>query len=196
MGLKEKIILESLKSFSRKGFFNTSISDIMEASGASKGGLYNHFRSKDELFSAVLSESRKIWREKSLAGMEGIHDPVERIVKLLTNYRDHYLKDFEELPGGCIFVRVSVELNEQNHHLAREINEGFERLKGWIKRHLDEAKAEGRVSARAHTGQMSEIIFSGMLGASMVYGMDHSDENLNRTIDSMVEYLRSMTVPK
>lgn len=196
MGLKEKIILESLRSFSKKGFFNTSIADIMEASGASKGGLYNHFRSKDELFSAVLSESRKIWREKNLAGMDDIADPVERIVKLLENYRDRYLKDFEELPGGCIFVRVSVELNEQNHHLAREINEGFTRLKGWIKRHLDEAKAAGRVSARADTGQMSEIVFSGMLGASMVYGMDHSDENLNRTINSMVEYLRSMVVPE
>ena len=67
MSLKEKIIHESLKLFSLNGFLNTSILDIISAAQTSKGGFYNHFTSKEDLFYQVLDESRKIWREKNLA---------------------------------------------------------------------------------------------------------------------------------
>jgi AcrR family transcriptional regulator len=50
MKLKEKIIHESLKLFSLKGFLGTSIHDILEAADTSKGGFYNHFSSKEDLF--------------------------------------------------------------------------------------------------------------------------------------------------
>ena len=50
MNLKEKIIHESLKLFSLKGFLGTSIHDILEAADTSKGGFYNHFASKEDLF--------------------------------------------------------------------------------------------------------------------------------------------------
>ena len=58
MTLKETIIHESLKLFSLKGFLSTSIHDILVAAETSKGGLYNHFRSKEDLFLAVLQEGR------------------------------------------------------------------------------------------------------------------------------------------
>ena len=64
--LKEKIIHESLKLFSLKGFLGTSIHDILEAADTSKGGFYNHFSSKEDLFFQVIDEARKIWREKNL----------------------------------------------------------------------------------------------------------------------------------
>ncbi len=70
MELKEKIIHESLKLFSLKGFLSTSIHDILEASNTSKGGFYNHFESKEELFFAVLKEAQKIWREKNLEKLQ------------------------------------------------------------------------------------------------------------------------------
>ncbi len=59
MALKDKIIRESLKLFSLKGFLSTSIHDIMKETKASKGGLYNHFKSKDDIFFAVLDEAKK-----------------------------------------------------------------------------------------------------------------------------------------
>ena len=51
LSLKDRIIHEALRQFSSKGFMSTSISDILESVGTSKGGLYNHFKSKEDLFS-------------------------------------------------------------------------------------------------------------------------------------------------
>ena len=195
MSLRERIIQESSRLFSAKGFSSTSINEILEAAGASKGGLYNHFKTKEELFSAVLSESRKIWRDKNLAGLDEIESPVERIKRLLENYRDRYLIGSENLPGGCIFVRVSVEsaeLGDQWPHIGREINEGFDGLKSMIKGFLDQAKDVSQLALGINTTDVADMIFSGMLGASVMYGMDRSIENLNQTINSLIEYVESL----
>ena len=189
MTLKERIIYESLRQFSAKGFLSTSITDILDAAGTSKGGFYNHFKTKDQLFLATLSEARKIWREKNLAGVEEIGPPVDKLIKLLENYRDRYLPDSENLPGGCIFVNMAIELNDQKPELAREVNEGFVRLKTMIKRLLDEETVTGSIHRDIDTAQVTEMIFSGLLGACVMYTSDKSREHLNLTIDALIGHL-------
>jgi len=192
MNLKHTIINESLKLFSLKGFLSTSIGDIMKAAKTSKGGLYNHFPSKEDLFYAVLSEARKIWREKTLYELDETDKPMEKVIRLLMNYRDRYLKDADHFPGGCIFVTLSVELDDQRPHLARELNEGYVRLKAMIKRLLDQAQSVGELSGAVDTQAVTEMIFSGMLGASVMYGMDKSSANLDNTINSLIEHVRRL----
>ncbi len=189
MTLKERIIYESLRQFSAKGYLSTSITDILDAAGTSKGGFYNHFKSKDHLFLATLSEARKIWREKNLAGVDEIGQPLDKIKKLLQNYRDRYLPDSENLPGGCIFVNLAIELNDQKPELAREVNEGFVRLKAMMKRLLDEEKATGSIRRDIDTAQVTEMIFSGLLGACVMYTSDKSREHLNLTIGALIGHL-------
>jgi TetR/AcrR family transcriptional repressor of nem operon len=194
MTLKDKIIYETLRQFSTKGFMSTSINDILESVGTSKGGLYNHFKSKEDLFFAALSEARKIWRERNLAGLDQVARPLDKLKKLLENYRDHYLADSENFPGGCIFVALAVELNDQQPHLAREVNEGFQRFKGMIQRLLDEAQAAGDLRNGVDTGMLAEMIFSGILGACVAYTSDKSRENLDRTINGLIGFLNMISL--
>lgn len=192
MNLKEKIIHESLKLFSLKGFLNTSIHDILTAANTSKGGFYNHFASKEELFFQALDKARIIWREKNLAGLDEIENPIGKIKQFLENFRDLYLKDAENFPGGCIFITLSVELNNQRPHLSREVHKGFIGLKSMLKRLLDEGKKLGKLSSDASTSAVTEMLFAGMLGATVMYGMDKSTVNLDRSIDSLIDYLEKM----
>ncbi len=192
MTLKEKIIHESLRLFSTKGYMSTSINDILEAVGTSKGGLYNHFKSKEDLFFSALSEARKIWRQKNLAGLAELEQPLDKIVKLLENYRDHYLPDLDDFPGGCVFVNLAVELNDQQPHLAREINEGFERFKGMIKRLLDQEKEDGRLKDGVNTTLAAEMVFSGIVGTSVTYTSNKSGDHLDRNIAALIDYVNMM----
>ena len=192
MNLKEKIIHESLKLFSLKGFIGTSINDILTAANTSKGGFYNHFKSKEDLFFQVLEEARRIWREKNLKGLEDIENPIEKIKKFLENFRDLYLKDAEKFPGGCIFITFIVELNDQRPHLSREVNKGFVGLKAMIKRLLDEGRESGKLSNNVSTSAITEMLFVGMLGATVMYGVDKSNESLNRSINTLIDYLEKL----
>jgi AcrR family transcriptional regulator len=46
---RERIIAESAAVFNQRGFFGTTIDDLLQATGLQKGGLYRHFQSKEEL---------------------------------------------------------------------------------------------------------------------------------------------------
>jgi TetR/AcrR family transcriptional regulator, transcriptional repressor for nem operon len=191
MSIKESIIHEALKLFSLKGFSSTSITDILEATGASKGGFYNHFKSKEDLFFAVLEHARQIWREKVLTDLDRVSQPLEKICKLLENYRDLYLMDSEDIPGGCIFINLAVELADKYPHLADAVNQGFSGFKTMVNNFFNNAKKQGLLRGDTSTEAMTEMVFASMLGASMMYSVDKSTENLQRTIGAIIQYLRT-----
>jgi AcrR family transcriptional regulator len=189
VNLKETIIHESLKLFSLNGFLSTSIQDILSAANTSKGGFYNHFSSKEDLFFQVLDEARKIWRQKNLDGIDEVKGPIDKIIKLLENYKNRYLLDAENFPGGCIFVKFAVELGDSRPHLANEVQKGFVGLKAMLKRVLDNGQPSAAAYNGINTDTITEIIFNGMLGASVSYSADKSYEALDKSINSLLDYL-------
>ena len=99
MSLRENIIHESQKLFSLNGFLNTGINEIIQASGTSKGGFYNHFCSKEDLFLEVLAEAQIIWRAKVLTSINEIESPTRR-------WLDWKTEALVGLDATCGFVRL------------------------------------------------------------------------------------------
>jgi TetR/AcrR family transcriptional repressor of nem operon len=196
MDLKDRINHESLRLFSSKGYLNTSISDIMQAADTSKGGFYNHYESKEALFYEVLTIAQSIWREKVLDGLDDIESPIRKIKKILENYRDRYLKDDINFPGGCIFVTFSVEFDDQRPHLMQEVAKGFIGLKRLLKNLLEESKERDELRSDVNTDRATELIFSGMIGSSVLFGVDKSTASLDKSINSLILYLDGLAPGK
>ena len=192
MILKDKIIHESLRLFSLKGFTSTSIQDILAAANTSKGGFYNHFSSKEDLFYQVLDEARRIWRERNLSGLKQAESFLDKVSLLLRNYKDLYLKDADNFPGGCVFITLAVELSDQIPHLSKEIEKGFIGLKSLYKRFLDEGKESGELNGNANTDAITEMIFNSMLGASVVFNANKSAAGLDKSVNSLIEYVQQL----
>ncbi len=193
MTLKDRIIHEALKLFSLKGYMNTSVEEIIGRASSSKGGFYNHFKTKDELFGAVLSHARRIWRQRVLDGLDSAPGPLEKLVRILENYRDRYLTDTENVPGGCIFVTLSVELDGQRSEFAADLAEGFAHTRRLLNRLLDEAKKAGQLREDVNTLSASELLFAGMLGSSVLYGLNGCPEPMGCPIEALIEYLSTLT---
>jgi len=194
MSLRETIIRESLKLFSLKGYLSTSIDNILEASQASKGGFYNHFASKEELFFTVLGEAQAMWRERVLWGLDEIESPLGKIRQLLLNYKDRYLMDAEDFPGGCVFTTLSVELDDQLPLFVEQINQGFRGLRRMLERLLDEAVQAGELRRGISPGALAGMVFQNMLGASVLYGVDKSRADLDRSIKVVIDFLEGLKV--
>lgn len=68
---RTNILIEARNLFASKGYTATSIEDICSSTGYSKGSLYYHFKSKEELFIQLAEEafrhSWKEWDERSLS---------------------------------------------------------------------------------------------------------------------------------
>ncbi len=191
MGQKDLIIRESMKLFSLKGFMSTGINEIIDITDSSKGGFYYYFSSKEELFFDVLEEAQRIWRVKSLDGLDKIENPLDKIIQLLNNYKNKYLKNNDDFPGGCIFITLAVELDDQRPHLAKEVEKGFVGLKRMLQRFLDAGKELGELDSDIDTSAVSEMIFTGMLGASVNCKLNNG-ENLDGYINSLINYINSL----
>jgi AcrR family transcriptional regulator len=189
MDLKDSIIHESQKMFSLKGYLNSGVNDIISAAGTSKGGFYNHFDSKEALFFEVVFEAQKIWRERVLTGVRDIESPTEKLIKICHNYKDRYLKDTENFPGGCIFITLSVELDDQHAHLAEVINQGYKGFNNLLQRIVEEGIEKGEFAESVNPEEVANCLFVGMLGASVQHGVDKSNAKLERTIKSLIKYL-------
>lgn len=189
MPLKDNIVHESRKLFSLNGFLSTGINDIIAAAGTSKGGFYNHFASKEDLFYAVLAESQSIWRDKVLDSVNEINSPTEKMIKILYNYKDRYLKDSENFPGGCIFITFSVELDDTRPQLMKEVNKGFEGFKTMLTRLVDDAIDQAELPKSLNSDTVAETLFAGMLGSSVLYGVDKDKLILDRSITSLIDYI-------
>jgi TetR/AcrR family transcriptional repressor of nem operon len=192
MTLKDKLLCEALRQFSAKGYSATSTAAIIEGAGTSKGGLYNHFHNKEELFLEALSLARRLWRERNLFGFAEIERPLDKIIALLDNYRDRYLSDKDNLPGGCIFVNLAVELGDQYPHLGREVGQGFAKLRAMLERLLGDERERGTLGDHVDPAQAAEVICSGILGACVVHSSVHSSPQLQRTVAALIAYVESL----
>jgi len=70
---KQRIIEESMKLFSVHGFEAVSIRTIADAVGVGNSALYKHFKSKKEIFDAIVLFSKEYFLEKSNKQMTQIH---------------------------------------------------------------------------------------------------------------------------
>jgi hypothetical protein len=91
-----------------------------------------------------------------------------------------------------VFVTLLVELDDQRPEFAKEISEGFSRVLALMNRLLEEAKATGELRPEVNTEAVSRVLFVGLLGSSVLYGMDKSSEELGKSISPLIEYLDSL----
>lgn len=194
MSLKHEIIQESLRLFSLNGFLSTGINEIIASSGTSKGGFYNHFSSKEQLFLSVLAEAQDLWRQRVLYGLDEIDSPIEKIITILDNYKNRYLRDYENFPGGCIFITFSVELDDTLPHLMEEVKKGFDGFVGLLERTLEKAKEANELFLDSDSPAVARTIFAGMLGSSVLYGVDKDEVILDRSINSLIDYVNQLKI--
>jgi AcrR family transcriptional regulator len=65
----EQLVAAARELFAKKGFAGTSIEDIVRAAGVTRGALYHHFQSKEELFDAVfVREEMALSKRVAVAG--------------------------------------------------------------------------------------------------------------------------------
>jgi AcrR family transcriptional regulator len=82
---RDEILAAALKCFSRDGFHQTSMADIVRESGLSQGTLYLYFKSKDDLIAAIADDRHR--RETALNALaEGEQDPLQSILMLSRLY--------------------------------------------------------------------------------------------------------------
>ena len=80
---RQEILRTAARLFQQRGYDATSMNDVAAALKLSKGGLYHHFQSKDEILFEIMNHAMEITEERVLAPVRAIAVPEERLRALI-----------------------------------------------------------------------------------------------------------------
>jgi len=83
---RQEILRAAARLFQQQGYDATSMNDVAAALKLSKGGLYHHFQSKDDILFHLMNHAMDITEERVLSPVRGIADPEERLRTLIRRH--------------------------------------------------------------------------------------------------------------
>lgn len=121
--MKEKIIEKAIELFEKKGFSTTSIQDIVDELGVTKGSFYYYFSSKEQLLMDIYNEyitnlldrQTKIIANKTLS-------PKEQLIEIIRLLIDDLI---ENGPRARIYFREMRHLSEDHINTIKKIRKQF-----------------------------------------------------------------------
>ncbi len=131
---REKILKSAWSLFSRRGFDNVSIDDLMSDAGMTRGAFYAHFGTKSELYReailSVLAHGRLNQREP-----DGISDKAW-LKFLLNGYlsRGHIEKE----PSPCPLAFLVTDVANREPPVRDAYTQVYRKLVGLIEQHCDQ----------------------------------------------------------
>ena len=123
---RQRVVEAAAPVFNRRGYWGSSLRDLMDATGLEKGGIYNHFRSKDELAAAAFEHNVERVASMIRAALAGRRHAGERLRAVLDVYREFAASP---LPGGCPILNAAVETDDTHPELRSLVRSAMERLR-------------------------------------------------------------------
>ncbi|MGB9735389.1 MAG: TetR/AcrR family transcriptional regulator [bacterium] len=152
----EQILRAAIKTFAKKGFYNTRISDIAKEANVADGTIYLYFKNKDNLLVSLFEESMDQIIRMVEERLAGIDDPIE---KLRTFIKFHF-----ELIQKDKFLSevISVELRQSNKFIKEYKNIKFREYLNIISAIIRDGQAKGLIEKHLMPGIIKRIIFGAL----------------------------------
>jgi AcrR family transcriptional regulator len=188
---KRDILDQASQVFSVRGYAGASMDDLTRAAKLTKGGLYNHFDSKDELMLASFEHAMGQVRDRFAALASGLRDTRSRLVAVLTLYVS--LLEDPVVQGGCPILYTAVEADDTHPALRQRAKDKSDDWRNYISRTLDRGIELGTVKPDTDTVQFADVMLASLEGGivlSKLYGdmtpMRRVVAHMTATIDSLL----------
>ena len=116
---RQFIIEKTAPIFNKKGYAGTSLSDITEATGLTKGSIYGNFADKDEVALAAFDYNIEKLGALTRAGMAGRQTVREQLMVYVDLYENYSKYPFPE--GGCPIMNTTVDADDTHPVLKSKV---------------------------------------------------------------------------
>jgi len=172
---KEHILKASRRILVKQGFLNTSVSEIISATGVKKGNLYYHFASKEDLGLAVLEDAKEEFFHFLNISLSGT-DPVSRVINSCQAIFNEQQKN--NFVGGCLFGNTALEMADSNPKFASIIQEVFAHWIQQLENHIHEALRTGILKSTMPPELLAKTVVATMEGAIMISRVSKCKQDL------------------
>ncbi|PWN59354.1 TetR/AcrR family transcriptional regulator [Chryseobacterium viscerum] len=169
------ILQKAFELIYEKGFQTTSIDEIIAKTQVTKGAFYYHFKTKDEMGLAIITELLQVtFRKTFIDTLQNGPNPLENIYQVFYNLLME--NDFLKVEYGCPtsnFVQQMapwhIAFTEALHKLSKEWENAFTEC-------IEKGKEAGLIKKEVSAREVSVFVISGYWGVRNMGKLENSKE--------------------
>ena len=181
---RQFIIEKTAPIFNTKGYAATSLADITEATGLTKGSIYGNFENKEE----VVIEALRYNVSKRSGGLDEVisasQNPLDALIGMLEYHREKLMQVLKT--GGCPMLNAATEADNHLEFLKKTVQRQFQ---GWQKKFIqviEDGQTQGffkkDISADNYAKEFIMIIEGGILLSGTMNDKKYMDLAVDRGI--------------
>jgi AcrR family transcriptional regulator len=176
---KQRIIRTALRIFLEKGYDGTSMREISTEAGVTKGGIYHHFKSKEDLFRQALSfitaemEKWSLARFKSVRTAKGL---VRTLFGSIKSMREAFagIVNEDHGPHQYSFLEVLINAARRDEGIRQEMETIYSRTRRNMRSVFARAQRKGEIRPDIDCGALALEINAVMEGILLLGILDRS----------------------
>ncbi|NKI27488.1 TetR/AcrR family transcriptional regulator [Arenibacter sp. 6A1] len=187
-----KILNTAFELIYKNGFNATSIDDIIKHTAFTKGAFYHHFKTKEDLGIALISEIIKPGMEKALIlPLSTTKDP---IASIYYSIKDLLLNDeLFDIKYGCPAINLIEEMSPTNKKFYLQLSQIIISWENAIEQSIEKAKQNKIIPSSIISKEVSCLVISGYAGIRNL-GKIKGYECYNTYLGVLDKYLKSLTI--
>ncbi|MBE9215122.1 TetR/AcrR family transcriptional regulator [Plectonema cf. radiosum LEGE 06105] len=185
---KERILYQAAALFNTQGYAGASISDIMRVTGLKKGGIYNHFQSKDELALQAFDYAIDLIKQRYRGALKNKRHAVERLQAIISVFSTNVENPAVE--GGCPLLNTAVESDDAHPILRQRAQTAMDSWRDMVCKVIQKGIARGEIRPKVNPDEVATIMITLLEGAVMMSKLYDDSIHLERAIKHLNNYIQ------
>ena len=184
---RARIIAEAASLFNRRGFEGGSLSELMEATGLEKGGIYRHFSSKEELAAEAFDYAWKVVLDTRMHDLDRIPNSVDKLKQFIANFIDRR----PSVAGGCPLLNTAIDADDGNAVLRERARKGLHEWRDRLSSIVDSGIKRGEIRRGVNAKEVATLIISSLEGALVIGRLERNRAALVAAQSHLERYLET-----
>ena len=189
---KETILRKSGVLFNTQGYKATSISQITDATGFTKGAIYRHFGSKDDLEKETLAFLSNILFGKLRVIIVNEKNAVDKL-RGIFKFFESYISN-PPLKGGCPLLNAAIEVDDAHPALRKEAVKTLTVLKKSLMTILHNGIVHKQLKPDTDVMFFSTLIIAVLEGGIMMSKLEGNNNDIRKMINHLNDQLEKITL--
>lgn len=184
---RENIIAKAAVIFNTKGFAAASMTDVMNATGLQKGGLYNHFETKEELLLAAFDYALQQVYQAVVNVIKREPNSTQKLAALIKFFRTYALNPI--IAGGCPVLNGMVEADNVNPMLQARVQRAQSDLIGAVARVIANGIRYGEFKSTIDVEKSAIMMIAMVEGAIGLTRTSHRQYYMDIVCDQLIHFV-------
>ena len=190
---RERILARSAQLFNRQGYFGSSLADIMRETGLEKGGIYNHFSSKEQLALEAFDYAYELVEQRVRQVLTGKKHAVERLVAILSVFQS--IVDDPPVAGGCPILNTAIEADDAHPALRERARGAMNDWRTTISRIVTRGIERQEIRQGVDADEVATLFICMLEGAVMLSSLYKDGMHMQRAVKHMTKYIETDLAP-